>query len=234
LSQLSKRDAPVELAKRRQTDEEKKTTYRSRLFCIESDGTIIVERPGQAVVDNAFAVGKKLDLLLVLNNQRMIGACELRGIESRQINQQTKVTCFKLGPAARPTTEQRRGFFRVNTAATDLGPVQLRPIGGEDSIKSRLVNLGGGGIGVVVRGTRQVLRELREETDFIAELTIHEDGAALELHAKLIHITPLDSTGLYLGLKFVLPEGNDGKDIEKRLVQYATWLQRRQLQKRRA
>lgn len=234
LSALAKRDAPVELVKRQPGEDEKRTSYRSRLFCVEKDGSIIVERPDQAVTDNAFIVGRKLDLLLVLNNQRMIGDCELKKVEVRQINKDTRVTCYRLGPAARPCTEQRRGFFRINTAAADLGQITLKPIGQDHEIKARMNNLGGGGIGVAVRGTPKRLKELREANDFLIEMTVQEDNTELRLCAKLIHITPLDTTGLYLGLRFVLPEGNDGRELQNKLVQYTTWLQRRQLQKRRA
>ena len=236
LSYLSKRDGGIEIAPRGASVDDARKVYRSRLFNVEKDGAIIVERPDQSVVDHAFRIGDTIELLLIVNNQRLLGDCELKKVGARQINKATRVTCFELGPAKRVRLDQRRSFFRVNTAAADLGPLKLlaegQPI--ENEVEARMVNLGGGGVGVAVRAGRNVLRHLQEHSQFQCRMDILSEDEVVDLPAKLVHISPLDTTGLYLGMRFELPEGKEGKALENRLVQYGVWLQRQQLQRRRA
>jgi len=236
LNHLAKRDGGVEIAPRGASADDARKVYKSRLFNVEKDGTIIIERPDQSVLDHAFRIGDTVELLLVVNNQRLLGDCELKKVGARQINKATRVTCFELSPARRVRLDQRRSFFRVNTAAADLGPLKLlaegQPI--ENEVEARMVNLGGGGVGVAVRAQRDVLRRLQEHERFRCRMDILSDEEVVDLPVKLVHISPLDTTGLYLGLRFELPEGKEGKALENRLVQYGVWLQRRQLKRRRA
>lgn len=236
LSYLSKRDGGVEIAPRGASADDARKVYRCRLFHVEKDATIVVERPDQSVMDHAFRIGDTIELLLVVNNQRLLGDCELKKVAVRQINKATRVTCFELAPASRVRLDQRRSFFRVNTAAADLGPLKLLAEGqpAEKEVEARMVNLGGGGVGVAVRAGREVLRHLQDHERYRCRMDILSDQEVVELPAKLVHISPLDTTGLYLGMRFELPEGKEGKALENRLVQYGVWLQRRQLQRRRA
>ncbi|XAM00123.1 PilZ domain-containing protein [Phycisphaeraceae bacterium D3-23] len=236
LAHLSKRDGGVELAPRGASADDTRKVYKSRLFEVSKDGEIIVERPDQSVLDHAFRVGDTIELLLVVNNQRMLGDCELREVAAKQINRATRVTCFKLGPAKRIRPDQRRSFFRVNTAGADLGTVSLLAHGKdiEDEVRARMVNLGGGGMGVSIRASRDLLREIQGDTKYRCRLEIQSDNEVIDLDTTLVHLSPLDTTGLYLGLRFELPEGKEGKALESRLVQYGAWLQRQQLKRRRA
>ncbi|MFI4862012.1 MAG: PilZ domain-containing protein [Phycisphaerales bacterium JB063] len=236
LAHLVKRDGCVELAPRGASTAETRKVYKSRLFAVQPDGTLIVERPDQSVLDHAFSIGDTIELLLVVNNQRMLGDCELLGVETRQINPKTRITCLKLAAARRIRADQRRTFFRVNTAGADLGAVGLLAHGAdpEDEIEARLVNLGGGGMGVCLRAHRDVLRRVQSSTRYRCRLEVRSEDAVVDLEAKLVHLSPLDTTGLYLGLEFDLPEGQAGKAMQARLTQYGTWLQRQQLKRRRA
>lgn len=236
LGHLSKRDGPVELAPRGASESDARKVYKSRLFEVKSDGTLIVERPDQSVLDHAFKPGDTIELLLVKNNQRMLGDCELLGVEQWRINKSTKMTCFRLAPARRIREDQRRAFFRVNTAGSDLGTVKLLAEGlpNEDEVSGRMVNLGGGGIGISVRAHRDVLRELQAHAHYRCRLEIQSEQEVVDLAANLVHISPLDTTGLYLGLRFDFPDSSEGKAMESRLVQYGAWLQRQQLKRRRA
>lgn len=236
LAHLAKRDGGVEIAPRGAAENEARKVYKSRLFKVDRDGAIVIERPDRSVIDHAFNIGDTVELLLVVNNQRMLGDCKLLGIEVQQINRATRVTCLRLAPATRVRVNQRRSFFRVNTAAADLGPVVLlaenQPQ--DSAVSGRMVNLGGGGVGVAVRAGRDVLHHVQQHTRYGCRIEIESDDSVLELMAKLVHISPLDTTGMYLGLEFELPEGKPGKQIENQIMQYAAWLQRRQLQRRRA
>lgn len=236
LAHRVQRDGVVEIAPRGATENETRKVYKSRLFKIEADGAIIVERPDGSVIDHAFSIGDTVELLLVVNNQRMLGDCKLLRIEVQQINRSTRVTCLRLSPAARVRINQRRAFFRVNTAAADLGPVVLRAEkdAPEQAVSGRMVNLGGGGVGVAIRAGRDVLRQVQQQTRYHCRIEVESDDSVLDLTANLVHISPLDTTGLYLGLEFELPGGAAGKQIENQIMQYAAWLQRRQLQRRRA
>ena len=236
LANLAKRDGAVELAPRGVSDDDARKVYRSRLFVVEKDGAIIVERPDASVIDHAFSVGDTLELLLVVNNQRLLGDCILRGVEVRQINTSTRNTCFTLEPAKRVRVDQRRSFFRIQTAASDLSPVKLlaegEPI--ENEVATRMVNLGGGGVGVSIRGNRDTLKYLQQHTQFRCRIDIESEKKVVDLDAKLVHISSLDTTGLYLGLHFMIPDDKAGKQLQNQLAQYATWLQRQQLRRRRA
>ncbi|MEM9414738.1 MAG: PilZ domain-containing protein [Planctomycetota bacterium] len=236
LAYMSKRDGGVEIAPRGASEDDTRKVYKSRLFEVTKDGEIIVERPDQSVLDHAFRIGDTIELLLVVNNQRMLGDCELLEVEARQINRATRVTCFKLGAAKRVRIDQRRLFFRVGTAGADMGTIGLLAEGKEieDEIRGRMVNLGGGGMGVSIRAHRDVLREVQGNTRYRCRLEIKSENEVVDLDTTLVHLSPLDTTGLYLGLRFELPAGKEGKALESRLVQYGAWLQRQQLKRRRA
>ena len=97
-----------------------------------------------------------------------------------------------------------------------------------------MVNLGGGGVGVSIRGNRDTLKYLQKHTQFRCRIDIESEKKVVDLDAKLVHISSLDTTGLYLGLHFMIPDDKAGKQLQNQLAQYATWLQRQQLRRRRA
>lgn len=232
---LSQRSAPVELVKPKTWHGAKRISYRSRLLDLGPDGSIIVELPRQAEAENAFPIGRKLEMQMVLHHRRMAGDCELLGTTHHQPQGQPGVACYRLGPCDNPRVYQSRQHDRTSTANdNDLKPVLLKPMGASRGIETKMMNLGVGGVGLSVMGDFGLLKRLRECVHFVVRLPIREGKADLQLTATLAHLTPVSQTRLYMGLCFLMPEGDAGSDIEARLRQYVAWLQRRQVGKRLA
>lgn len=211
-------------------------TYKSRLFDIEPDGTMVAERPDAAVLDNVLAVNALLGVLVVHNGQRMMANSRVLEVVSRQINERLRVTCYRLKPATRICIDQRRAFFRARSATSDHAQITLRAADPDAKwdVQGLMVNVGGGGLGVVVHADRTVLRDIQQFGRFDCEFFIGSENQDTVFSARLAHVSTIEHGRIYLGLEFVLPEGKEGKAEQDRMVQFAAWLQRQALKRRRA
>jgi c-di-GMP-binding flagellar brake protein YcgR len=211
-------------------------SYKSRLFHIEPDGAMIAERPDHAVLDAVLAVGDAVEVLIVRSGQRFMGQSKVADVVSRQINEQLRVTCFRLAPAERIRIDQRRAFFRARSATSDHPEITVHAAdpGRAWSIDGLMVNVGGGGVGVVVRADRKTLRDLEQFQHFTCEFFVGSDEKPATIAARLAHVATMEHGRIYLGLEFILPADKEGKAEQDRMVQFAAWLQRQSLKKRRA
>ncbi len=239
LKMLAWRDAPVELSRRGAQDEGPPIVYRSRLFEVEEDGAIIVERPGQAVGDQGSDDRDDIELLLMHNGDRLIATCTIRDTHLRWINQAVRVPCYRLSPGRRPQREQRRSFYRVNVAAVSLEPVLLEtPATGDQDeqplqIKARLVNLSAGGVGVSVRARKDTLGKIKRTRSFRCTMRF-EDGLVIEMPTRVAHIGARGDDLLYLGLQTDIDDEVHARSVQDQLQHLCTQFQRAQLQRRRA
>lgn len=235
LGQLAGRDAPVELSRQDANDDGPAMSYRTRLFEVEPDGAIIVERPSQAATDNAFTVGQDIELLLMDDGERLLATCTVREIFVKQINSDTRVSCYRLSPGRRPVRDQRRTFYRVNVAGSPLDPVVLESAGTVKLFKTegRLVNLSGGGFGVSVRADTTLLRLLKQTRTFICT-AYFEDNQMICEPMKVTHLSALGDDLLYLGLHLTIDDEAKLKTVQEQLVHLCNHYQRLQLQRRRA
>ena len=241
LATLTERDAPVELSRRSSNDEGPPVVYRSRLFEVAQDGAIIVERPSQAVYDKAFGPGDDLELLLMHNGDRVVATTTILNTHVRQLNGTLRVTCYKLSPGRRPQREQRRAYYRVNVAAIQLDPVILKilvPTQGQEEpgvmvVKGQLVNLSGGGLGVIVCAKREMLGQLKRtrQLDCVASF---DTGLTLAFPSRVAHLSARGEDLLYLGLQVQIDDEAYSRTIENQLLQLCALYQRAQLQRRKA
>lgn len=211
-------------------------TYKSRLFDIEVDGTMVAERPDAAVMDDVLGVNAQLGVLVVHNGQRMMSESRVLEVVSRQINERLRVTCYRLKPAQRIRIDQRRAFFRARSATSDHAEITVRAAdpGAKWDVQGLMVNVGGGGLGVVVHAGRTVLRDVQQFSRFDCEFFVGSEDRDTNYLARLAHVSTMEHGRIYLGLEFVLPEGKEGKAEQDRMVQFAAWLQRQALKRRRA
>lgn len=211
-------------------------SYKSRLFAIEPDGTMLAERSDAAVMDNALAVGDPLAVLVVHHGQRLIVESKVLDVIVHQVNDHLRLTCYRLQKGQQVRIDQRRAFFRAKSATSDHADITIRcgDPGTNWSMTGLLVNVGGGGLGVVLRADRRALREVQSFSRLVAEFHVGSDEKDAELVTRLAHIGAMEHGRIYLGLEYVVPEGKPGKELQDRMVQYAAWLQRQSLKKRRA
>ena len=153
LTQLAQRDGSVELSRGVSNDDAPVIHYRSRLFEVKQDGSIIVEMPRPSPDGQSLNVGDDVDLSLMLDNERMVATCTIHEAFSYELNSEKKVTCYRLSAGRRPMREQRRSNFRVNVAALDFKPSRLRNDAETPPFdcEVHVVNFSAGGMGVSIR-----------------------------------------------------------------------------------
>ena len=235
LSMLSERDAPVELSRRESKGDGLDISYRTRLFGMDPQGCIIVERPSQAVQDKTFEQGDDIELLLMHNDERLVGTCTIKQILVREINTDMRVSCYLLSPARRPQRDQRRSFFRAGIAAEDLEPALLshEDDGNTFEFKAKMVNVSAGGLGVSVRLSRTILNQIKRTRDYRCQANFGQ-GQTIDLPARVTHVLARGEDGLYLGLEFVASSPAIKSAIEDQLHQLCTEFQRKSLRRKRA
>lgn len=232
---LAERDAPVELSRRTDGDDASPFIGRSRLFEVQQDGCIVVERPPLIPGGPNASVDDDIELTLMHNSERYVATCTVKAVIQHRVNDKLKVTCFRLSPGRRPMREQRRSFFRVNLAASDLDPAVLTSGGGDNelSFKARVVNLSGGGIGVCVRDSRSVLNQIKR-TRYLNCKTRLSRHQTIEAPVRIAHIEAVGEDGLYLGLEFDVEDAGEAQALQDQMHQCSADYQREQLKRRRA
>jgi c-di-GMP-binding flagellar brake protein YcgR len=235
LGHLAERDGAVELSRGVSQDDTTNIIYRSRVFEVRPDGSIIVEKPPQAAQDQAFRFGDDIDLTLMLNNERMVATCTLQEQFSYSVNNHLRVTCYRLSPGRRPMREQRRSTYRVNVAAMNIKPGKL--IGEVEDhpfeCDIHIVNISAGGIGVSIRAERRLLNQIKRTRQFRCTTSLGHDEQ-LDIPVSVQHIGAIGEDGLYLGLKFEIANEQEAMQHERFVQQRCTEIQRMQLSRRRA
>ena len=237
---LAERDAPVELSRQESGSKAPPLVYKTRLFMVLEDGSIVVETPQRAVRDKSFGNGDDVELTLMHNSERLIATCTILETNIREINENLRVLSYRLSPGRRPQRDQRRSFFRVGVAAMDLKPVVLsyeveREEDEEKTVyqfKAQLVNISAGGLGVSIRASRGVLGQIKRSRKFDCHAVL--GGVAVDAPVHVAHIAAIGDDGLYLGLSFEPDNEADARSLEDTMLQRCTEFQRMQLKKRRA
>lgn len=235
LKQLAQRDAPVELSRREADSDVPPVSYRTRLFGVREDGSIIVERPGQVALDKTFGKGDDVELLLMHNNERLLATCTIKDVFIKQINKTARATSFLLSPGRRPQRDQRRSSFRVGVAAIGLPPALLCCEDEENpfEFKARIVNLSAGGLGLSIRASHKTLRQIKSLSRVTCHATLTED-ATFALPMQIKHFSAIGDDGLYLGMQFDIEDPAEARVVEDRMHQLCTLFQRMSLKRKRA
>jgi|GEM_PF-2385669 len=235
LIDIAAHNAPAEISRGNSSDINAAVTYRSRVFEVLDDGCIIVGTPRQAVIDRSFGNRDDVELLIMHNNERLVATCTIRETFVYQVNDSLRLTCYRLSPGRRPKREQRRSFFRVGVAAMELKPVKLIHENEEArfEFQGRLVNISGGGLGISVRASRQILNQIKRKRSYQCAAWLGEEEH-VNAPVRIVHIEALGEDGLYLGVEFDIDDPSQLQFIEQKMQHRCTEVQRLQLQRRRA
>lgn len=234
-------------------EQEQWTVRKVRLLQAYEDGGILIQQPpGFARREQASAINR-VRLLLLDGLQRLEGCCEVAGSEEYDLNETTCLLALRLKPPGRIRSAQRRQFYRVNTFGGDQTIViTLTPLPHDvkmpqiddatqvseieaagPSMQATLVNISGGGAGVTVQLAEREARALMRACNFHVHMPLPTLPRALQLVAQLIHVRELAHGGAYLGLKFIFSSPRQQQHAEEALLQFATTIERRQLQRQR-
>jgi c-di-GMP-binding flagellar brake protein YcgR len=231
-------------------EEGEAVTYRTRLLALEDDGVLLVERPGQPGVSHRLQEGVAVELVAVEQGHRWKGRCEVLGFSDYHLNAATKVRAVRLSGPGEVTSAQRRYFFRVDIAGSQVQPAVLVPmwnIGDEESsagavyepvvgaepIHANLLNVSGGGVGVRVNVTPQLVAALKKGEIYRCVLMLPTIARPLELTARLVHLRPRKDRTAYLGLQFVLDGSARQRQVQDQIIRFATDMERQQLRRQR-
>lgn len=255
LWQLAKRDGAVDICAIDPDDPSHvRPTFRARVLSVEPDGQVVVEKPDRPAAMGEFPIHGRVEILLIHHQQRWVGDCTIEQVRPFQLNEQKRLLSLILSRPGRVRSNQRRRFYRVNTAGAELSPIRLRPVfpepiasmpiddhaseqvvalmHGSASLEACVVNVSGGGVGATMIMDRQLLTLLKQCREFDAQLQLPHLDDPIKARAKLVHIRPMDNQLVYLGLQFEFDDVADQREAEDNLMHYGAKVQRDQLRRR--
>lgn len=226
-------------------------TYRSRLLLFNENG-LIVERPTQADAAVHLAVGSRARLLAVQGDQRWEVWSTVTHYSSFSLNGTMKVTAIHLTPPADARTGQRRGYFRASAVSAKLDPILMTPIAPEGTdpaanvgesatpqqralaaafqpFKARLVNIGGGGVGIEApQKAAPLVKAIKHYTCRLVLPTLDEP---VDVVARTVHLAPLEGGTHYMGMAFEFADRLQKQLLTARIQRFTADLERQQLQR---
>ena len=207
---------------------------------------MVVERPQHAGMLDELQSGEVLSVLLVRDSVRLQGRCRIVSRTRFELNEHTRVVALQLAPAEDVGSAQRRQFFRVSAAGEDVPPVLLQPLlpdadaeGGYrdadlDVIKAKLVNIGGGGVGLIVSASQALLEALPNCRYYDCCIELPAVQECVRARGQLVHIQPNQDKTFYLGMKFAFATPRERRVAEDQVVKFTTNIERRHLRHKRA
>ena len=240
LAAAAPRNEPAELTPTDQASSHPKPIYRTRLLEVDDQGRIVVERPQTPGVMTLFENGVTLEITDPLGGMRLGGECELVGLLPFALNERMTVPALRLSAPRQVYSAQRRAFFRVDATATAIEPIVLtrlteQPVAlpGCGTVEGRLLDISGNGMALAVRG-HDALKLLAVDSRHVCVLQLPQPAQSLAVEGRVVHHRSLTAPDVRVGIAFELDEAQENQAVEAQLVQFATWLQRQQLRRRRA
>jgi c-di-GMP-binding flagellar brake protein YcgR len=238
VSELAERNESIELRPVPAADGHEMPAVRLRLLAVESTGTLLVERPLMGASEQGLRKGAAVTILMVVEGQRWEATSVIRSALPYRLNDQQTVRAWRLAAPRNIQSAQRRAFFRADTGGVDIDPVILVPLltEGEEGppLQARLVNIGGGGMGVTIPLCPELLRRLKASRHYECRILLPRIGAGpLDVTAELVHLRRIASDLAYLGLTFRTDHAMNRRFIEDTIVRFTTWLQREQIRRER-
>lgn len=239
LRSLAQRDGAVEVTPAEPDDGGVPPSFKTRIFEVGQDGSFLVEMPTLPGAGEHLRQGVAVEVLVVEESQRLIGRCDLVGVSLHELSGGRRTRAMRVTAATEVRSAQRRKFFRVPAGGIDSGPVSLFPVRdgvcGKPSevIKGVLVNIGGGGIGLLFDNAPRLVATLRATTRFAARIPLPDDDPPLAIDAHVVHMQPQQSKTVYLGLEFDFSEAGFQRSVEDRIQRVSATLQRAQLRRQR-
>lgn len=228
-------------------------SYRVRLLAFNDNG-LIIERPSQAEAGKHLAQGARARILLVQGDQRWELWTTVTHYSAFTLNGNARVMAVHLTQPNDVRTGQRRSFFRASTVGARMEPVVLTPMPaaeveagataglsdqataqqqamavGPQSFKGKLINLGGGGIGV--EAPQRAAAVVKAISRFQCRITLAAGEEPVEVIARIVHLQPLEGGTHYLGMCFEFADRMQKQRVTGRIQKFTAGLERQQLQR---
>ena len=208
---------------------------------------VIIEAPA----DDSTGLGTKgmtLELIASFRYQRWVFHADVKWCSPFRVGGEQVMGMCLSNPRAIKNAQRRR-FFRVDTAGTDLDPVSLKPVGavchahlsffemanqeqvGDGPITGSLVNINGTGIGVNVKGRPN--EELSGIPRFDCVIRLPTEHLDIELRGHLLRCEPRQNGSSYLAIKIDFENDRQQKRYVDLICRFAAWCQRNQLKRTR-
>ena len=220
-----------------------KRAYKVRLFDCTPRG-LIVEQPNLSDAGE-FETGSIVTLLIADGPTRWLLSCKVLGETRHELNDRVAVPSYQLSSPVDVKSAQRRNHFRASVAAVELPPVMMTPwtpdedspeagldlrVGRPVPFKGKLLNIGGGGIGLEV--PQKVSAQIRHVRHYTCSIALPTCDDPLVVDGGVAHLCLNPNGTHYLGFKFEFKDPLARRRIEDHIVRFTTWCQRQQLQRK--
>lgn len=232
--------------------------YRARVLWVEDDRSMGVERPPFVGVHRQLKAERPVLIRLAEDGIRLRAESRITEIRHHRLNAHTELIALALAPPRGIESDQRREFYRVSVQGVELEPIEFTPVrdeameqlatekelGDEDvdaaatlncrPVKGTVVNISGGGLGVSVPASRELLDTLPPSRCYTATLPLPDEEAPLRLTLRLVHVQVHQAGRVYFGMRNEEPDPGIRAEIEDRLVKFTKKVERRQLRRQRS
>jgi c-di-GMP-binding flagellar brake protein YcgR len=210
---------------------------KSRMLGLDDTQMVVEEPSGQAAAD-MLQPGAPVMLYIAEGDDRWEFETHVLETTRFALNASVRVQALRLAPPRTVGKAQRRDFYRVDTAGAVDEPVQITVsiphAQGESAeiieLEGRLVNIGGGGMGMTVNeiAARRMLRADKIHCRVALPTLNHP----LELNVRVAHSQQQARDIHYMGLQFVFQRPAARDQVADKLCYFAAWLQRQRLNRR--
>ncbi|MEX0886193.1 MAG: PilZ domain-containing protein [Phycisphaeraceae bacterium] len=225
-------DQPADSSSDASAPTERPAEAEVRLLRIEDSGRLILERPSGSAAAAWVHPRALVELRVYNGDTRWSAVARVREAFAFPIREHITVRAIRLDPPDQITSEQRRSHYRVDTSKLDLPSVIITLLSETKqppAAKAQLMNLSGGGFGLLLDPRHQAARQVLRGRDYQCSIRVPVRDEPLSVHARLIHVYPQPGSKIYLG--FACRHATTTAAEE--LTRVATELQREILRRRR-
>lgn len=219
-------------------------THRVRLLACTPE-EIVVEMPRGGDAGVYLEPGSTLRILLVDAVGRWEFNTLVTGARIYPSGREGRTMGLRLAPPSTVRSAQRRSYFRVSTESMAIKLVRLVPVepakpasAAHDpqehhpdsplfppqAFTARLLNIGGGGIGV--QAPARVAAQVNVVQRYACRLELPILSEPLEAPVRVVHRAPVDGGAHYLGLRFDQEDPAERRKCIDEICRFTAWMQR--------
>lgn len=246
LDSLVKRDGSVEITPILGKDDQIPPTARVRLLARTGKGMVIDRPLGQAFTRH-MVEGTRLHVLVADGPDRWEFHTTVLGTIQYRLNDATEVPAIAIGSVGSVRSAQRREYFRVTIGSVLVKSVRLTPVlsdaqtqtgtdeaAGMQDVKpfdAKLINIGGGGIGVIT--PQRVAWQLPLVRRYQCSLPLPTRNTPVVIPADVVRLEEQEDGTTYMGLQFDFENLPDRHACADAICHFTAWHQRQILQRRK-
>lgn len=242
LDAMVKRDGSIEITPVVGDDEGPPPTARVRLL-VRNDKGMVIDRPIGMAFLRHMEKGTRLNALVAEGADRWQFSSTILGAVTYRLNDATEVPAIAITLERNVRSAQRREFFRVTIGNVAVKTVLMTPNNAErkqaatddvDGIKpfeAKLINIGGGGIGVLT--PQRVDWQLPLIRHYDCTLRLPTRNEPLIVPAEVVRLEAQEDGTSYMGLHFTFATPADRRACEDAICPFTAWHQRQILQRRK-